>query len=107
MVKQLVLKKLEDKCFLDCPSNKKVRKSLISRAFFFWLCLWKSCVFAVIVLDYPSLTTCVVRKYVEIIGKIDDKKDSNNTKTMLQFSRLEDESAKFLKKGNAAITAVN
>jgi hypothetical protein len=48
----------------------------------------------VIVLDYPSLTTCVVRKWVEIIGKIDDKKDSKNTKTMLQFGRLEDESAK-------------
>ncbi|CUK70723.1 TPA_asm: hypothetical protein GZQ38_12050 [Listeria monocytogenes] len=60
-----------------------------------------------IVLDYPSLTTCVVRKQVEIIEKIDDKKDSKNTKTMLQFSRLEDESAKILKKGNAATTVVN
>lgn len=52
-------------------------------------------VFSVIILDYPILTTCVVRKQVEIIGEIDDKKDSKNTKTMLQFSRLEDESTKY------------
>ena len=64
-------------------------------------------VFSVIVLDYPILTTCVVRKQVEIIGKADDKKDSKNTKTMPQFSRLEDESAKILKKGNATTMVVN
>ncbi|MBM5612333.1 hypothetical protein D8X91_14960 [Listeria seeligeri] len=48
-----------------------------------------------IVLIYSILTTCVVRKQVEIIGKIDDKKDSKNTKTMPQFGRLEDESTKY------------
>ncbi len=55
-------------------------------------------VFSVIILDYPILTICVVRKQVETIGKVDDKKDFKNTKMILLFSRLGDESTKYREK---------
>ncbi|PQG56154.1 hypothetical protein CUS73_01905 [Enterococcus faecalis] len=62
--KQLVSKKSEDNHGIDCRQSKQLRKSLSIKGFFFYPFLQKIKIlvyFPSIALDFPKLTTPVVK----------------------------------------------